>query len=130
MTPRRLNFAERVMLQHAYIPKLVLDCAGAAFAAQRLWIHDLAVAALSLFGSSTIGSLLAANQDLNALALTPLGKWMLGQARPLNLLVRTFGAIVLSIGIWQHLSILIALGFGTIIIARLASDSIALRGGR
>ena len=115
---RSFNFAERIMLQHAHPAKLALDCLGIALGCHFLWTHRLAWALLSLFGLSILGNVVAWRVDLDRLARTPLGRWMLGQARPGNLIVRSLGAIVLACGLWWHCAAYIAAGLAAIVAAR------------
>ncbi|WP_310395583.1 hypothetical protein [Hymenobacter sp.] len=112
------TFWEKVMLQHAYVPKLVADCLGILLGALLLWTNHPLWAAAAVFGLSFLGSFLARNQDLPQLSTTPLGRWMLEQAKPVNLLVRTVGALVLSYGIWSHRMGYLILGMGLIVLAR------------
>lgn len=98
---------QRIMLQHAYPPKLFSDCLGIVLGIYFLWHNILWVALLALFGLSILGNIIAWKQDINKLAQTPLGKWMLIQANPTNMIVRTIGAAILSFGVWLHSAIII-----------------------
>lgn len=106
------------MLQHAHPAKLSLDCLGIVFGCHFLWTHRLSWALLSLFGMSILGNLVVWRVDLDRLAGTALGRWMLGQARPVNLIVRSLGATVLAGGLWWHSALYIAAGIAVIIAAR------------
>lgn len=121
---RPFNFAERVMLQHADPVKLGLDCVGIVLSAGLLWAHRLSLALLVLFGLNLLGSLLALRVDLHRLAQTKLGGWMLQQAHPVNLVVRTVGAVVLAVGFWSHAAWLIAAGVVVIVAARWLSPRV------
>lgn len=112
------------MLQHAYPPKLISDCLGIVLGIYFLWQNNLWVALLALFGLSILGNVIAWKQDINKLAQTSLGKWMLVQANPTNLIVRTIGAAVLCYGVWLHSGIIILIGMGVIFLARLLSVGI------
>lgn len=115
------NFAERIMLQHAYIPKLTLDCLGIVVSAFLFWYHQLVWAVVVLIGLSLLGNVVAWNQDIKKLAKTPLGKWMLYQAKPVNLIIRTIGAVILAYGLWLHSWLVLLVGLIVILIARLLS---------
>jgi hypothetical protein len=71
-----------------------------------------------LVGSSVLGSVLARRADTDRLLATPLGRWMLGQARPIDLVVRTAGSAVSLVGLWRHSGRLAAGGAGMIVVAR------------
>ncbi len=118
---KEFTFAERIMLQHAYAPKLISDCLGIGLGIYFLWQNTLWAALLALFGLSILGNVIAWKQDIRQLAQTPLGKWMLVQANPVNLVVRTIGAAVLAYGVWLHAPIVILAGVGVIFLARLLS---------
>ena len=115
---RTFNFAERIMLQHAHPAKLALDCLGIVIGCHLLWTHHLAWALLSLFGMSILGNLVVWRVDLERLARTALGRWMLGQATPVNLVVRSLGATVLACGLWWHSAVYMAAGVAVILAAR------------
>jgi hypothetical protein len=84
-----------------------------------------------LLGSSILGSLLVQRAETRRLAATWLGRWMLGQARPVNLVVRTAGFVVLLAGVWRHSTGLIVGGAGAIVAARpLSSRSLRPRAQR
>jgi hypothetical protein len=87
----RFNFMERIMLQHSHLPKLISDCTGIVLGIYFLWVNNLAFALISLFGLSIFGNFIAWKQDINEIAETELGKWMLLQAKPVNLIVRSIG---------------------------------------
>jgi uncharacterized membrane protein YwaF len=113
-----MNFIERVMVQHANPFKLTLDVIGIILAVYFLWQRNWFWTIVALFGLSILGTIIAWGKDENKLAQTKLGKFMLGQARPANLLVRVAGAILLGYGLWMHSLPLILLGICVVIIAR------------
>lgn len=115
---RSFNFAERIMLQHAHPAKLTLDCLGIVVGCYFLWIHRLPWALLSLFGMSILGNVVVWRVDVDRLARTDLGRWMLGQARPANLVLRSIGALVLACGLWFHSAAYIIGGMLVIVAAR------------
>jgi hypothetical protein len=117
----KFNFMERIMLQHSYLPKLISDCVGIVLGIYFLWNNNLAYALISLFGLSIFGNIIAWKQDISKLAETKLGKWMLLQAKPINLIVRSIGAIVLAYGVWLHSLNFILIGIGIIVLARIIS---------
>jgi len=117
----RYSFAERVMLQHAYLPKLALDCLGIIGSGVLLWQRYILFALAVLMGFSLLGTIVAWRQDINKLAETPLGKWMLYQAKPINLVVRTLGATILAFGLCRHSFQVSAGGVATIFIGRYLS---------
>jgi hypothetical protein len=116
---RSYNFAERIMLQHAHPAKLTLDCLGIGLGCHFLWEHRLAWALVSLFGLSILGNIVVWRVDIDRLARTDLGRWMLGQATPVNLVGRSIGATVLACGLWWHSPVSIAGGIAVIVAARL-----------
>lgn len=118
---RDFNFMERVMLQHAYIPKLVTDCLGIVLGLFFLWNQNLIFGLLCLFGMSILGSVIAWKQNVHQLARTKLGRWMLIQANPINLIVRTVGFGVLCYGVWLHSTVVIVIGCFIVITGRLLS---------
>ena len=81
------------------------------------WRRRLPTALLVLVGSSVLGSVLARRADTGQLLASRLGRWMLGQARPVNLVVRTAGFVVSLIGTWRHSGQLIAGGAGMVVVA-------------
>lgn len=109
------------MAQHAHPLKLGCDSAGVAVCFYWTWNRRLPAALLTLFGSSILGSVLARKADTDQLAATPLGRWMLGQAEPLNLVLRTAGLAVSLVGSWRHSGTLVLGGIGTIVAARMLS---------
>ena len=117
----KFNSMERIMLQHSYPPNLISDCLGIVLGIYFLWDNSLVYALISLFGPSIFGNIIAWKQDINKLAETKLGKWMLLQAKPINLIVRSIGAIVLAYGVWLHSLNFILLGIGIIVLARIIS---------
>lgn len=106
------------MVQHANPSKLATDTAGIIVAIFFLWHQDLLWALVFLFGLSTIGTLLVWGKKEDELARTPLGKWMIGQAHPMNLFVRGIGAIVMAYGFWAHSGIYIGIGIVLVVAAR------------
>lgn len=116
-----LTFIERVMVQHAHPVKLGCDSAGVVVCFYLTWRRQLPAALVTLFGSSILGSFLARDADTRLLVETPLGRWMLGQARPVNLVLRTAGLAVSLVGAWRHSGGLILGGAGMIVTARFLS---------
>lgn len=126
-----LTFMQRVMVQHAHPLKLCCDSTGVVVGLHLIWRHRLPAAVTALLGSSILGSLLVQRAGTRQLAATWLGRWMLGQARPVNLVVRTAGFVVLLAGVWRHSTGVIVSGAGAIVAARpLSSRSLRLRAQR
>lgn len=96
------TFLERIMLQHASPLKLAWDGAGLLLGIRLIYQRRLAVGVGSLLGGSLLGSVLVWRQDPHELASTRLGVWMLGQAEPANLIVRTVGFVVVLLSIWHR----------------------------
>ncbi|HZH03299.1 MAG TPA: hypothetical protein VEY30_05910 [Myxococcaceae bacterium] len=115
---RTYTFAERIMLQHAHPAKLTLDCIGIALAAYWLWLHRLPPALVSLFGLSILGNVVVWKADVERLSGTRLGRWMLGQAHPFNLVTRTVGAVIVAYGLWAHSALYLLGGVLVIVAAR------------
>jgi hypothetical protein len=90
------------MVQHADPVKLVCDSTGVLGCLYLSWRGRTVPAMTALFGSSVLGSLLVRNADVDQLAATELGHWMLGQAQPVNLVVRSAGLTVLLVGTRRH----------------------------
>lgn len=118
-----LTFIERVMVQHAHPLKLGCDSAGVVACFYLTWRRQLPAALLTLFGSSILGSVLARHADSSQLVMTPLGRWMLGQAQPVNLVLRTSGLTLSLVGAWRHSSGLVLGGAAAIVAARALSAS-------
>lgn len=116
---------ERTMLQHAYLPKLIADSLGAIIGLYLLWDQQLPAALVSIFGFSIIGTVLASKQNVDKLSKTPLGKWMLVQAHPLNLITRFIGAIILAYGVWTHSISTCLIGVFIVILARYLSKAVS-----
>jgi hypothetical protein len=126
-----LTFMQRVMVQHAHPLKLCCDGTGVVVGLHLVWRHRLPAAVTVLLGSSILGSLLVRGAETRRLAATWLGRWMLGQARPVNLVVRTAGFVVLLTGVWRHSTGLIVGGAAAIVAARpLSSRSLRPRAQR
>ena len=115
------NFAERIMLQHSYLPKLALDCIGIALGGVLFWQRQIWWALVALIGLSILGNVVAWRQDIYKLAKTRLGKWMLYQAKPVNLVVRTIGAGVVAYGLWLHSAWVIVAGVAVVFLGRFLS---------
>jgi hypothetical protein len=129
--PQDLTFMQRVMVQHAHPLKLCCDGTGVVVGLHLVWRHRLPAAVTVLLGSSILGSLLVRGAETRRLAATWLGRWMLGQARPVNLVVRTAGFVVLLTGVWRHSTGLIVGGAAAIVAARpLSSRSLRPRAQR
>lgn len=116
-----LTFMERVMIKHAHPLKLGCDSAGVIGCFYLTWRRHLPAALAALFGSSILGSVLARRADPSQLVATRLGRWMLGQALPVNLVLRTIGLTLALVGAWRHSAGLIVGGAGAIIVARALS---------
>ena len=112
------NFIERIMLQHADPIKLACDCIGIVLCIYFLWVNNLLLALILLFGLSILGNILVWKSDIKKLSETALGKWMLGQAQPLNLIFRTIGFFILLFGIWKHYFLIMIIGIIIIVLAR------------
>jgi hypothetical protein len=122
-----LRLMERVMVQHAHPLKLGCDSTGVLVCFHLTWRRRLPTALLVLVGSSVLGSVLARRADTGQLLASRLGRWMLGQARPVNLVVRTAGFVVSLIGTWRHSGQLIAGGAGMVVVARPLSTRCSAR---
>ncbi len=113
------NFIECIMLQHANPIKLTSDCIGIVLCFYFLWVNDLLLALILLFGLSVMGNILVWKIDIKKISETTLGKWMLVQAQPLNLILRTIGFVIVLFGLWRHSFLFIILGIIIIALARL-----------
>lgn len=118
-----LTFMQRVMVQHAHPLKLGCDSAGVVACFSLTWRRQLPAALVVLFGSSVLGSVLTRRADPSRLVVTRLGRWMLGQAEPVNLVLRTAGFTLALVGTWRHSTGLIVGGAAAIIAARALSGS-------
>ena len=116
------RFVERIMIQHAHPAKLTTDCVGVLIGWYFLWINNVPFALVALFGASVLGTLLVWRQDVAHLSETKLGKWMLGQAEPMNLIVRSIGFSLVCYGFWSHSLLYFPLGIVLIILARLLGN--------
>jgi hypothetical protein len=117
-TKTDFHFIERIMIQHAHPAKLITDILGIFIGWYFLWSHNLLFALIALFGVSVLGTLLVWGQDVSQLYETKLGKWMIVQAEPINLLVRSIGFAVVCYGFWSHTAFYFPLGIVIIIAAR------------
>jgi hypothetical protein len=113
------KFMERIMLQHANPVKLTCDFVGVALCFYFLWVHELIFALVLLFGVSISGNIIVWRVDIHALAKTNLGQWMLGQAKPANLIIRTVGFFILLYGTWTHSFLIMIAGVVIIVLARI-----------
>jgi len=113
------SFAEKIMIQHAHPAKLATDILGIIVGWYLLWVRQLPLALLSLFGASVVGTLLVWKQNVGQLAESRLGTWMIGQANPINLVVRSSGFFVLCYGFWSHSAVYAAIGVIVIVLARM-----------
>ena len=71
-----------------------------------------------VFGLSALGNVAVWRVDINELAATNLGKWMLGQTQPANLIIRTVGFAVVLVGVWVHSFLPMLGGVLIIVLAR------------
>jgi hypothetical protein len=106
------------MIQHAHPAKLISDILGVIIGWYFLWTNNLLFALIAIFGASVLGTLLVWRQDVSQLYQTKLGKWMIGQAEPINLVVRSIGFIFLCYGFWSHSVLYFPVGVVLIIAAR------------
>ena len=118
------SFIEKIMIQHAHPAKLTSDVLGVIIGWYFLWTHSLALALIAIFGASVPGTLLVWNKDIVQLYESALGKWMIGQAHPVNLIVRSIGFFWLCYGFWSHSAIYFPVGIFTIVIARFVGNNI------
>ena len=119
MEPRQpFTFIERIMLQHAHPLKLAFDFLGIALCIYFVWVHRLIPALVLVFGLSALGNVAVWRVDINELAATNLGKWMLGQTQPANLIIRTVGFAVVLVGVWVHSFLPMLGGVLIIVLAR------------
>lgn len=117
-TRTNFRFIERIMIQHAHPAKLTSDILGVIIGWYFLWTHNLLVALAAIFGASVLGTLLVWGHDVSQLYETELGKWMIGQAEPVNLVVRSIGFTFVSYGFWSHSLLYFPIGIALIIAAR------------
>ncbi len=117
------HFIERIMIQHAHPVKLTTDIIGVLIGWYFLWSHNLLFALVALFGVSILGTLLVWRIDVAQLYETKLGQWMIGQAKPINLFVRSVGFAVVCYGFWSHTAIYFPIGIVLIIAARFLGSS-------
>jgi hypothetical protein len=120
------SFIEKIMIQHAHPAKLSSDLLGVVIGCYFLWENSLLLALLAIFGSSILGTLLVWKKDVRELYATNLGKWMIGQAQPLNLIIRSIGFIFLCLGFWFHSAMYFLIGTVIIIAARFVSNKFHL----
>lgn len=113
-----LSFRQRIMVQHASPVKLTVDLAGVVAGGYLLWMHHLIPALVCLLGLSILGSLVVWRLNVGALAKTRLGAWMLVQADPANLIIRTVGFVAFLVAIWKHSLWLAVVGLSVIVAAR------------
>lgn len=113
------NFIERIMLQHANPLKLTFDFVGVALCFYFLWVDKIILALACLFGLSILGNIVVWRVDIHELAKTKLGQWMLGQAKPANLVIRTVGFLILLYGVWNHTFLIIVVGAVIIVLGRI-----------
>ena len=117
-TKIKMNLIQRIMVQHANPSKFTIDTLAILLAIYFLWYRDFVRAMAFLFGLSFIGTALVWGKNENALARTPLGRWMIGQAHPMNLLVRGIGTIAIAYGCWAHGFLFIAIGIVLLVVGR------------
>ena len=115
---RNFHFVEQIMIQHAHPAKLTSDILGIIIGWYFLWTHYLLLALAAIFGMSVLGTLLVWRHDVSQLYGTKLGKWMIGQAEPINLVVRSIGFVFLCYGFWSHSVLYFPVGIVIIIAAR------------
>jgi hypothetical protein len=115
------SYIERVMISHAHPVKVGCDLAGVALGMGLVWRHRPIPAGAAIFGLSFVGSYLVRDIDIDRYGQTNLGQWMLGQAKPLNLLVRTAGFSVLLVGLWLRSPGLSTAGILGIVLGRALS---------
>lgn len=118
----RFSFVETIMIQHAHPAKLTSDILGVIVGWYFLWTHSFVLALIAIFGASVLGTLLVWKKDIVQLYESPLGKWMIGQANPINLIVRSIGFFLLCYGFWSHSAIYFPLGVLIIVIARFVGN--------
>ncbi len=114
----KMTFIERIMVQHANPQKLLIDICGILLGMYFLWENNLLLALVCLFGLSVLGTMVAWGKNESHLAKTSLGKFMLGQTHPVNLILRSIGASILAYGFWTHSFLIIICGIIVILIAR------------
>jgi hypothetical protein len=112
------SFIERIMLQHATPLKLTIDLTGVVLGFYFLWANQLIPALTCLFGLSILGNVVVWHVDIQKLAKTKLGQWMLGQAHLANLVIRTIGFFILAYGVWLHSFLPMSVGAIIIILGR------------
>jgi hypothetical protein len=112
------RFAERIMIQHAHPAKLTTDLLGVFIGWYFLWAHHLLFALIALFGASILGTLFVWRKNVSQLYETKLGKWMIVQAEPVNLVVRSVGFAVMCYSFWSHAVLYFPIGIAIIIAAR------------
>jgi hypothetical protein len=118
------RFIERIMIQHAHPVKLGTDILGVLLGWYFLWMHQLFLAFVALFGVSVLGTLLVWRQNLSELYETKLGKWMVVQAEPVNLVVRSIGFAIVCYGFWSHAALYFPIGIIIIILARYLGNKV------
>jgi hypothetical protein len=106
------------MIQPAHPVKLTADILGVTIGWYVLWIHNLLFALVVMFGASVLGTVLVWRQDVSQLYETKLGKWMIVQAEPINLVVRSIGFVFVCFGFWSHSVLYFLIGIAIIIAAR------------
>lgn len=121
-TKTHFSFIEKIMVQHAHPAKLITDILGVIIGWYFLWIHNILFALVAIFGASVLGTLLVWKNDVVQLYESSLGKWMIAQADPINLIVRSIGFSLLCYGFWSHVIMYFPLGTIIIIVARLIGN--------
>jgi hypothetical protein len=113
---RKFNFFERMALLNIYKPKLMLDFFGFILFQSLLSAHQLWWGLAVLIASFIAGMIAARKQDIQAFADTNIGKAMLTQAKPVNIIAYIIGIAILSYGSWLD-SYLILIAGGSIAFA-------------
>jgi uncharacterized membrane protein len=111
---QKFNSLERMMLFHGFLPSLMLDFLGFILCQYFLSEHQLVIAVAALLLSFIAAIAISWKKDPRQIAETTLGKMMLSQATPVNLVICTAGTIIFSYGSW--FDNYIAIGAGGLIV--------------
>lgn len=115
MSGNELGFWKKLIVAHAYPPKLILDSIGLMwslhFVWERMWVQ--AVGAAVVF--SSIGTFLARKVDKEALASTRPGRFFLELFSPGNALIQLVGYATIVFGVWARSTFYVLIGISIVL---------------
>lgn len=115
----RLTWLDKLMVQHAHPPKLILDTVAYMWGLYCFWHHELVAGLVVLFGIGGLGTVLAFRKDMAALARTSLGRLLLVSSHPANMLLQVVGYIVIAYGVWIHSTPTVLTGATSVLLGHL-----------